>query len=348
MVYKYLKYLKKTMNTKLLYILLIMLFLPADTFLKDTQIIKPNILEKKLYGKNYYIHLPDNYDKKRRYKLAIGLHGVGGDAYEFVALFGDSTRKNNLILVSPQNYVLSPIYHQSSFYYGNEFILKLIQVIKKQYLVEETVFLFGFSLGAHQGIYSALKNPKLFPIVACLSGGYPLLNQEQLYNAGFVKLLYINGDRGVEKQVNSAISAMINKLMIYGAKTIDRMLFEGLDHTITLEESAMVFEWYEKINKKLLSKSNITKINHKLKSKPVNNPKSKTISKNKKNNNQQKKSIPNQNNKTDSIKSFDPKQDKKSDKNHLKKNSTTIPNKDKQIMKSPTKPEKTPPPKSLK
>ncbi len=147
----------------------------------------------------YWIHLPKNYDADKSYTLLIGLHGFGGKANNFSALW-KYLEDDDVIFVVPEapyaftegeNAAFSwePFVQRESktslkaFNWLDDYITDLAEQIRKQYRVKQT-WLFGFSQGAYYGYMLALKNPKDFDgLIACGGGLVTEIFKEKDYKA---------------------------------------------------------------------------------------------------------------------------------------------------------------------
>ncbi|HNH01723.1 MAG TPA: alpha/beta hydrolase-fold protein, partial [Leptospiraceae bacterium] len=149
-------------------------------------------------GISYSTVLPVNYNKNKKYILAIGLHGLFSDGSRMVNPFSYYSRYMNIILVCPDGNFTDNGRNGVKWGYdkSDKYILNLVELIKTKYKVYDDVFLFGFSQGGNQGLQTALTNPDIFRYFAGLSGGYTSLTDKQISTAGKINILFISGDTG--------------------------------------------------------------------------------------------------------------------------------------------------------
>ncbi len=197
-------------------------------------------------GIKYYLVLPKSFHKNKKYYLAIGLHGLGGNGSNFARILGMYSRNSNIILICPDanlNYRGGGL--QWGYRKSDKLLLTLLKITRQEFKLEKRVLLFGFSQGANQAIYSALNYPKVFTHLACMSGGYKRLTKKQVKNSKKIKILFIHGNQPpAEQGVKIEIDKKIKIFKKAGAKNIARFIYPGMPHTIAPDEPIKVFKWF--------------------------------------------------------------------------------------------------------
>lgn len=196
-------------------------------------------------GISYSIVLPVNYNKNRRYLLAVGLHGLFSDGSRMINPFSYYSRYMDIILVCPDGNFADNSRNGVKWGYekSEKYILDLVDLIKSKYKVYDDVFLFGFSQGGNQGLQTVLSNPKIFRYFAALSGGYTSLTEKQINNSRKVNILFLSGDTGDGEAFTKR--EMDNRFQVikkYNPYAI-RKLYKGVRHEITYEEAFDMFQW---------------------------------------------------------------------------------------------------------
>lgn len=211
-------------------------------------------------GISYSIVLPINYNKNKKYLLAIGLHGLFSDGSRMVNPFSYYSRYMNIILVCPDGNFADNNRNGVKWGYekSEKYILNLVELIKSKHKVYDDVFLFGFSQGGNQGLQTALSNPKIFRYFAALSGGYTSLTEKQINNSGKLNILFISGDTGdgeayTKREMDNRFQAL-KRLNPYAI----RKIYPGIRHEVTHEQAFYMFQWLMDVSLKNTS-SNIIK-----------------------------------------------------------------------------------------
>ncbi|HMW06477.1 MAG TPA: alpha/beta hydrolase-fold protein [Leptospiraceae bacterium] len=203
-------------------------------------------------GISYSTVLPVNYNKNKKYILAIGLHGLFSDGSRMVNPFSYYSRYMNIILVCPDGNFTDNGRNGVKWGYdkSDKYILNLVELIKTKYKVYDDVFLFGFSQGGNQGLQTALTNPDIFRYFAGLSGGYTSLTDKQISTAGKINILFISGDTGEgEAFTKREMDNRFQVLKRYNPYAI-RKVYPGMRHEVTPEEAFYMFDWLMNVNQK--------------------------------------------------------------------------------------------------
>ncbi|KAM7189315.1 alpha/beta-hydrolase [Naviculisporaceae sp. PSN 640] len=133
-------------------------------------------------GKNreYFVKLPDNYDRNRAYRLVFTWHQLGGSAQKIVN--GENPNQGGVL----PYYGLPPLANNSAIFvvpnglnqgWGNQggedvtFFDKLVERIEADLCVETSLrFSTGFSYGGAMSFAIACARPKMLRAIAVISG----------------------------------------------------------------------------------------------------------------------------------------------------------------------------------
>lgn len=203
-------------------------------------------------GISYSIVLPVNYNKNKKYLLAVGLHGLFSDGSRMVNPFSYYSRYMNIILVCPDGNFTDNGRNGVKWGYdkSEKYILNLVDLIKSKYKVYDDVLLFGFSQGGNQGLQSALSSPNIFRYFAGLSGGYTSLTEKQISNAGKINILFISGDTGEgEAFTRREMDNRFQVLKRYNPYAI-RKIYPGIRHEVIHEQAYFMFDWLMTVSQK--------------------------------------------------------------------------------------------------
>jgi len=165
----------------------------------------------------YRIRLPKNYDASKSYPLLIGMHGNGGNADAFIALY-DVLEDPQVIYVAPEGqYPLSlnigPQFHRRTWALAGvnkatmmqadlaveSYILSTINEVSQEYKVSN-VYLMGFSQGAAYAYTVGIRNPEHIKGVIGFSGYLPdfegknsILTKRDIENGKDVRIYVAHG-----------------------------------------------------------------------------------------------------------------------------------------------------------
>lgn len=157
---------------------------------------------------SFSIYLPTNYNKSKKYKLIVGLHGY--NVYNKQVMVTEPVKnyadENDTIILGPNG-------RGNYFYFGKAEadIISLINWTKLNYPIDENkVFLFGISMGGLGALDMGLHYPDLFSGIVCVHGDagvkeYASISKEDMYylNQIFTKRVF---DAPVEILVQNMFS----------------------------------------------------------------------------------------------------------------------------------------------
>jgi predicted esterase len=227
------------MNIHLLSILIIVFITFCSTPYSQT------LPEGNDYVFNDTVVLPVNYNKEKKYLLAICLHGLFGSGKTMAKDFSPYSRYMNMILACPNGNIPDP--SRNATKWGNEdsveYLQKYLIYIKNKYNVSDNPFLIGFSQGANQALYIALRDPTLWKTVAILSGGYSDIPKDNVPNISQIKVLFISGDTGPGEVYT--LKKMKERLeLLHSHSKIKHIIVKGHTHATSTKFSYPIFKWY--------------------------------------------------------------------------------------------------------
>lgn len=121
----------------------------------------------------YYVELlPDGFDQKKSYDVAIGLHGHGSDRWQFAKNERPECSAFRAFAADHQMIAISPDYRAKTSWMGPAAEADLLQIItqlKKKHHVNR-VFLIGGSMGATSALTFAALHPDLVDGVVAMNG----------------------------------------------------------------------------------------------------------------------------------------------------------------------------------
>lgn len=129
--------------------------------------------------RTYWIHVPSSYDGLHQVPLVLGLHGAGGDGFDFILGTGwvNLSEKNGFIAVCPTGSLRYAygfkwnIYNWVDFPDDVGFLMALINKIKSAYLIDPSrVYMTGYSNGASMTNTFAFKYANVLAAAVPVSG----------------------------------------------------------------------------------------------------------------------------------------------------------------------------------
>ena len=202
-------------------------------------------------GYTYAISLPINFQKNKKYLLGICLHGLFGNGRFILKDFSPYSRYMNMILACPNGNIPDP--SRSATKWGSEesvdYLYNFMIYIQNKYLTYEDPFLIGFSQGANQALFLALRNPEIWKTIAVLSGGYSEIPKEYYPNAGALNILFISGDTGPGEVYT--LKKMKERLEVLKPfNQIEHKIIKGHIHETSTDFAYSIFRWYISVNDK--------------------------------------------------------------------------------------------------
>jgi len=214
----------------------------------QAQSFEARIYEHKTLQLPYRILYPDNYDKTKKYPLVIFLHGAGERGNDNqnqlthgsnLFLNAENRAKYPAIVVFPQcptDMYWAPIKERSNgFSYVKSSkatepmlaVMRLVSALQKNEAVDtRRIYVMGLSMGGMGTLDLIARKPKTFAAAISICGG---IHTERLNNlTNFPLRLYHGTDDVVVSFQHS--QNIYNKLKAKGAKNIELIAYEGINH----------------------------------------------------------------------------------------------------------------------
>ncbi len=118
-------------------------------------------------GRDYYLYTPAKLDPKKTYWLVVGVHGYGGNGKGAAGL-AEWVKNGDCIVVGPS---FPNDGYQLLEKQADEQLVRLFDLLKKQYTLHPKLFLYGFSGGAQFSHRFMMKHPTMVAGCAAHSGG---------------------------------------------------------------------------------------------------------------------------------------------------------------------------------
>lgn len=201
--------------------------------------------------------LPENYDTSRFYPLVIGLHGIGGNADNFVTIF-NSIKNTDFIYAALEapyaidagdgiGYSWNLRYEQDqkllrqSWLLSASYIVNAVQELKSNYAIDET-YLLGFSQGAGTATLTGIKYPDFVTGVIQIGGWLDTdtISDDDLAAASNLKFFILHGTQDQSVVFDNAIQTktILEKFNI----DVHFQEFDG-GHRIPLEGLKSISNW---------------------------------------------------------------------------------------------------------
>jgi len=158
----------------------------------------------------YDLHVPPDYNKRRRYPLLIALHGYGGNKESMMTLAGRINERDWLTaaLQGPYSFIIPPgdnakevktgfgwaarYKHEDSVALHHEGLLDLVDSVAVDYSIDlGRVFLLGFSQAVALNYRFVFSYPHVIRGVIGVCGGIPGDHQQKTYEPSDTDVLHI-------------------------------------------------------------------------------------------------------------------------------------------------------------
>jgi phospholipase/carboxylesterase len=158
----------------------------------------------------YDLHVPEEYNKRRRYPLLIALHGYGGNKESMMKLARHINDRDWLIasLQGPYQFIIPPGHyskaaktgfgwaaryrHEDSVALHHETLLDLIEHVAADFSIDtERLFLLGFSQSVALNYRFAFSYPNVIRGVIGVCGGIPGDHRQKEYERSDTDVLHI-------------------------------------------------------------------------------------------------------------------------------------------------------------
>ena len=122
---------------------------------------------------NCYVYLPETIDTSKTYQLIVGVHGANGNGKN-AGGYAKWSKRGDVIVIGP-SFISKPKNGKQPYQMGDgehaKKLLSLFKTLKKDYKLEDKMFLVGFSGGSQFAHRFTMNNPNVVCGVAAHSGG---------------------------------------------------------------------------------------------------------------------------------------------------------------------------------
>lgn len=172
-------------------------------------------------GREFFVYGPAKVDRAKTYWLVVGVHGYGGNGAG-AAGFADWAKRGDCVVVGPS---FPNSGYQLLREQAGEQLVKLFDLLKKEYKLHDKMFLAGFSGGAQFAHRFVMKYPELVAGCAAHSAGSWATGEQWGAidpKAADVPFVMSCGERDTERMAPGAPYTRID-----WAKRFERQLAEG-------------------------------------------------------------------------------------------------------------------------
>jgi len=207
-----------------------------------------------------WVHLPEDYDPEKKYRLVVGLHGYGSNSDRFIALW-ERFGKPDFIYAVPQAPYPFPVGKKVGYSWGlgetaedeltdktstmsEDYIITVIQNLKQQYSVAE-IYLLGFSQGCAFTYSTGIKNYQLFDGLICFGGWLDIdwVTEESIATAKDLRIFIAHGKGDNTVKYEEGLKA--KEMLAKQGFNVTFHEFEG-GHTVSEEALKEVETWLKK------------------------------------------------------------------------------------------------------
>lgn len=229
-------------------IIIVLTFLLQSAIGTQAQSFEARFFTHKKLILPYQILLPDNYDHTKQYPLVLFLHGAGerGSDNEKQLIHGSSQflnatnrSKYPAIVVFPQcptNMYWAPIdTRDNGFSYLKraratpvmQAVMSLLEaLIKKEAVDKNRIYVMGLSMGGMGTLDITCRKPNKFAAAIAICGG---VHVDRVTKITHLPLRLYHGSEDNVVSPKHSVS-IYNKLKANGAKNVELIVFEGVNH----------------------------------------------------------------------------------------------------------------------
>ncbi|MHC4779530.1 MAG: PHB depolymerase family esterase [Planctomycetota bacterium] len=210
------------------------------------------VVQAKAHSSHYVLQPPKGYEKGKKWPLIVALHGMGGEAENYIGCWAQAASEAGYFVAAPCGDAETPCrcgqcddMVKTWSLKSEKFILWVVEDIGKRYSIDEdAVFLNGFSAGAQLALYLAVRNPWTFAGTLPMAGG-------MIRGIGPVKLktarnLPIYLVAGTQDPAHGMIVAVGERLKELEFKDVTVLEIPGLGHTVPLDRVPDFLRWFAK------------------------------------------------------------------------------------------------------
>jgi poly(3-hydroxybutyrate) depolymerase len=188
----------------------------------------------------YYLYLPSSYTAEKEWPVFVGIHGFGSDGTACLDMWQAYADQEGFVLVCPSMGDENGGWYQDE---GERTLMAVLKEVKKEFRVQNKIFLAGFSAGAQFVQGFAFMYPKSVSGVAVLSSGN---YYEPSSSASSVPFLVVIGDQDFPAGLKSA--GQFSELLKQAGFVIDLHILPGVKHEVSSEALELTIDFYRKIN----------------------------------------------------------------------------------------------------
>ncbi len=194
----------------------------------------------------YRFFIPTNYDAKKKWPLAVALHGMGGDENSFFAGYNNgvirrTAEERGYIVVCPKGRGPTSMYMAAA----ERDVIDVIKEMKREFSIDDNrVYLIGHSMGGYGSWSIAVNNPDLFAAIAPIAGGGSPSTVGKLKAITHISWIVIHGDKDPTVPVEESRKMVkVGKELGIEIKYIE---VPGGNHTdIAVPAFKDIFDWFD-------------------------------------------------------------------------------------------------------
>lgn len=186
---------------------------------------------------NYYIYVPETYDRSMKLPLVVALHGGSGSGKEFIWFWLREARTRQFILLAPSSSSRTWSFHSRK---DADLMVSAIDEISDQYKIDkESILLTGFSDGGIYTITCALMEDLPFTAFAPISG---VLHPSNLSYAKGKYIYLVHGT--LDWMFSVSLAKQAYEIFKTAGANITYHEITDLSHTYPREENDRILKWF--------------------------------------------------------------------------------------------------------
>lgn len=186
---------------------------------------------------NYYMYVPETYDRSMKLSLVVALHGGSGSGKEFIWFWLREARTRRFILLAPSSSGRTWSFNSRV---DANLMVSAIDEISDQYNIDkENILLTGFSDGGIYTITCALMEDLPFTAFATISG---VLHPSNLSNAKGKHIYLVHGT--LDWMFSASLAKQAYEILKTAGAKITYHEITNLSHTYPREENDRILKWF--------------------------------------------------------------------------------------------------------